>query len=202
MNPEVGGRLIQGILIEKTFVHQNPHLPWAFTVRISSKIIYISSICNVRMMSDIIAVVRVPCMVRRTPVIIVRVTSHHDSLWQVHNFDQFAIYPVLCGEISTFLRWNIHGFIKPGSCVKIQVYLDLVWKIQAVVHMIIWYQWQRYLPNLDNFTYPLWHHNECSLRCHFLLVKQHISRIGQLYGALYLLWRIYQLCLLWNFRWT
>ncbi len=44
---------------------RNPTLSLAFTVKISSQKIYI----NVRMMSEIIVVVRVSCMVRQTPVI-------------------------------------------------------------------------------------------------------------------------------------
>ncbi len=53
---------------EKRVVSQNPHPAIAFTIRIPPKI-YISTICNVRIMPERIPVVRVPCMVRQTPVI-------------------------------------------------------------------------------------------------------------------------------------
>ncbi len=57
------------ILMEKWYVCQNTHLQLAFMVRIPSQTIYISTICNVRMMLERIAVVRVPCTVRRSHVI-------------------------------------------------------------------------------------------------------------------------------------
>ncbi len=46
-----------------------PTLPLAFTVSISSQNIYISTICNVRMMLRRIAVVRVPLYGHTTPLI-------------------------------------------------------------------------------------------------------------------------------------
>ncbi len=56
-------RRTQGILTEKGVVCQNPHtaIKFAFTVRLPSQKIYISIICNVRMMSERIAVISVPC---------------------------------------------------------------------------------------------------------------------------------------------
>ncbi len=46
-----------------------PTLPLAFMVRMPSQKIYISTICNVRMMLQRNAVVRIPCKVRRTPAL-------------------------------------------------------------------------------------------------------------------------------------
>ncbi len=54
--------------MEKRFVRILT-MPLAFTVRIPSQKIYISTICIVRMMSERFAAVRVPCMVRHTFVI-------------------------------------------------------------------------------------------------------------------------------------
>ncbi len=52
------------------------------TVRIPSKTIYISTICNVKM-SERTAIVRVPCIVRWIPLLMLR--GPQDSLWQVHD---------------------------------------------------------------------------------------------------------------------
>ncbi len=60
-----GHKLTQGILMEKGFC-QKPILSIAFTVRIPSQKIYITTIYNVRMMSERIAAVRVACKVRQT----------------------------------------------------------------------------------------------------------------------------------------
>ncbi len=51
-----------------------PTLPWAFIVRICFQKIYFSTICNVRMMSERIVVVRVPFWT----------DPRGESLWQVH----------------------------------------------------------------------------------------------------------------------
>ncbi len=51
------------------FTVRIPTLPLSFTVRIPYQTIYIYTFRNFRMMSEITAVVRVPCMVRQTLVI-------------------------------------------------------------------------------------------------------------------------------------
>ncbi len=60
-------------------------LPWSFIVRIPSQMISISTICNVTVMQERIAVVRIPHMVRQTAVRILWVTlwTTQDYLWQV-----------------------------------------------------------------------------------------------------------------------
>ncbi len=61
---------------------------------------------------------------------------------------------------------------------KMKAFLDLVWKIKAADHMIIWYQWQCHLPIVtscccvDYVTYTLWHHNGCLLWYHSLIVMK------------------------------
>ncbi len=54
-------------------VCQNPHTAMSFHSESYPKR-FVSTICNVRMMSERIAVIRVPCVVRQTPVIILKVT--------------------------------------------------------------------------------------------------------------------------------
>ncbi len=54
-------RLTQNILTEKRFVCQNCTMPLAFTIRIPSQNISISTICNVRMTLERIAVRMEPC---------------------------------------------------------------------------------------------------------------------------------------------
>ncbi len=63
-NPVGAPMLIQGFLIEHGFVRIST-LPLAFTVRIPFQKIYMSTICNVKEL----LLLKVPCMVRWTPVI-------------------------------------------------------------------------------------------------------------------------------------
>ncbi len=67
----------------RSFTQKVFHLPLAFTVRISSQKIYITTIWSLWVMSERITVIRVLCMVKRNPVICMGAL---DSLWQVHNF--------------------------------------------------------------------------------------------------------------------
>ncbi len=71
---------------DRKHVCQNPHPAMSFHCQNTPQNIYISTICNVRMMSERHAVVRGSCMVRLTSVIVLKLTwgRGHDSLWQVH----------------------------------------------------------------------------------------------------------------------
>ncbi len=82
-----------------------PTMTLALTVRIPFQKIYISTNCKVRM-SERIVVVRVPCMVRQTPVIC-RVGGGQDSLWQVHYSHGGQTYKGIniYGMIPTFLMF-------------------------------------------------------------------------------------------------
>ncbi len=81
---------------------QNPHS----AIRIPSQNIYNSTICNVRMILERIAAIRVPCMVRRS-LFICRPhpppPSYNDMLWVVMN----ELY---------FVNLEYHGLLKAIHC--------------------------------------------------------------------------------------
>ncbi len=130
--------------------------PLAFPVRISSQNIDISTICNVRMMSERIVVVRVPCMVRWTLVVH---WGGQDSHWQVHYSRQRSLI-----QTTVF----VHNTILCCSCFPLLncIVLSFIHKIYYIFTLdILCTIWWSYLPcntEIWKSMFPLIHNSPSS----------------------------------------
>ncbi len=121
-----GGRLTQEFWWRKGLSVRILALPLTFTVRIPTQKIYVSSICNVRMTLERIAVVRVPCILRQTPVIYLgggggrihfdrclKCTTTPAPLWQHINVEStqllilYIYIPVVFWWVWKIITWDI-----------------------------------------------------------------------------------------------
>ncbi len=85
-------------------------LPLAFTARIPSKIIYISTICNVRIISERIAVVRMPSMVSQNPVICQPPLVHHSQTKSCFITAYIYIFFIITSVLRLLHRMCVHCY--------------------------------------------------------------------------------------------